>query len=239
MTGKTGWQTDEAARRYGKVADLTIPGRSDILNIVGGLASAFTPGDGTIFDLGSGSGDVTEAVLQKAPLISAVLFDFSDEMIRLAKARFWDNPRIRIIKSDLNGGFPADLVTGTLDVVVSCFCLHHIEFARRVPLYTQIRNRLKTGGLFINGDRFCEESVKVNDWVFDTWISWMTERAVERFGISQTFDQIKAIQLQSDIKLGDKPGSLREMERDLRTAGFSRVDCIYKNQIVGLVVAVK
>jgi tRNA (cmo5U34)-methyltransferase len=239
MNGKTGWQTVEAARRYLKVSNSMIPGRADVYNIVAELAALFSPGEGTILDLGCGSGDVIEAVLQKAPGTSAVLIDFSDEMVRCAEERFRGNPEIRVIKYDLNRGIPDSLNGCAFDAVVSCFAFHHIEFERRVPVYAQIHSLLKPGGIFINGDRFMEESPIINQWMFDAWVRWMTDRSEERFGVSVTFDHMKAGQLKIDRDFGDKPGSIWASEKDLRAAGFTHIDCLYKNQIIAVIAAVK
>jgi hypothetical protein len=74
-------------------------------------------------------------------------------------------------------------------------------------------------------------------WEFDAWVAWMTARAKERFGISKTSEEIRQSQLEMDEKLGDKPGSIWAMRDDLAKAGFAYVDCLYKNQITAVIVA--
>jgi tRNA (cmo5U34)-methyltransferase len=144
-----------------------------------------------------------------------------------------------LVKYDLNEGIPGGFVPGSFNAVVSCFVLHHIEFERRVPLYAQAYTLLKEGGRLIIADRFAEESAEINEWMFDAWVRFMTQQGKEKLGYSLTFEQMKSRQIYSDRKLGDKPGSIWAIERDLRTAGFSHVDCIYKNQIIAALVAVK
>lgn len=239
MNQKTGWQTDEAAQRYGRVDIFMIPGRPEVLEIIGEITSLFCTENGSILDLGCGYGDVAAAVLQKSPRTSAVLIDYSDEMLRRAEERFRDNPEIKIIKYDLNKGIPDSLNAASFDAVVSGFAFHHIEFARRLSLYTQIHHVLKTGGVFINADCFVEESPEMNAWMFNYWANWMSAQAREKLGVSRTLDQIKAGQLEKDRNFGDKPGSLWAMEKDLRKAGFTCVDCLYKNQVIAVVAAVK
>jgi tRNA (cmo5U34)-methyltransferase len=239
MSNPTGWQTAEAARRYGQVGDLMIPGRAEVLNTVADLVAAFMPGGGDILDLGCGYGVVTGAILQKAPETSAVLIDFSDEMIRIAQERFRENPQIKIVKHNLNEGLPDGLAAAGFGAVVSCFALHHIDFARRVPLYTQIRQVLKPGGVFINGDLFIEESPGINEWMFDGWMGWITDRLNEKMGGSQTFEQTKVRQQKIARDFGDKPGSLWDMKKDLEAAGFTHIDCLYKNRVIAVMAAVK
>jgi tRNA (cmo5U34)-methyltransferase len=239
MNNKTGWQTNEAARHYECIGNFMIPGRDEIMEIVSGLTAAFTPLNGFILDLGCGYGDATYAALLKVPDSSAVLIDFSDEMLRRARERFRSNQKIKLIKYNLNEGIPNNLKPASFDAVISCFALHHIDFERRIPLYIEINNVLKPGGIFVNGDRFVEESPAINEWMFDIWVRWMTNRVKERFEISKSFDQMKARQIERDRDLGDKPGSLWSMGSDLRMAGFTYIDCLYKNQIVSVVAAIK
>ncbi|MDD5189714.1 MAG: methyltransferase domain-containing protein [Dehalococcoidales bacterium] len=179
------------------------------------------------------------AIMQKMPGVSAIMIDYADEMVRLAKERFQDKPEVAYFKYDLNHGLPEEVFEGVYDLVVSGFALHHVDFPNRLPLYRQILQVLKPGGVFLNGDRFAEESTEVNGWMFNNWVSWMTDRATERFGASRTFDQIRMRQLEMDKEFGDKPGSLWEMERELRAAGFKSIDCLYKNQVCALVCGVK
>jgi tRNA (cmo5U34)-methyltransferase len=239
MDQKTGWQTDEAAQRYGRFDIFMIPGRTEVLEIFGRLALTFCSKKGSILDLGCGYGDITAAVLQKSPRTSAVLIDYSDEMVRRAEERFRHNPEIMIVKYDLNTGIPNLLSAAVFDVVVSGFTFHHIDLSRRLPLYTQIHHMLKTGGVFIIADRFVEESPEINAWMFNSWVKWMAVQAKEKLGISTTFDQVKARQMEKDRDFGDKPGSLWAMEKDLRAAGFTCVDCLFKNQVIAMVAAVK
>jgi hypothetical protein len=65
----------------------------------------------------------------------------------------------------------------------------------------------------------------------------MTARAKERFGITKASAEIRQCQLEMDRKLGDKPGSIWAMRDDLKQAGFAHIDCLYKNQITAVIVA--
>ena len=239
MSDKTGWQMDEAAQHWRRTADISVPGRSDVLQLMTDCVIAFAPGKPAFLDLGSGLGDVTGSILKKASAASADLIDFSDEMVRLSGERFLGNDKIKIYQSDLNRGLPAGIQENAYDAVVSCFALHHLDFERRVPLYNQIRKVLKPGGVFINSDRFIEESELVNEWIFDSWMKWISEQARARAGIERTVEQVKKRQLESDKRLGDKPGTLWDMAKDLRAAGFKNIDCVYKSHIIATIIAIK
>lgn len=237
MNEHEGWTSPKAAQRYTRVQSEMVPGRSEVLSLIATLVAACPSPRPSFLDLGCGHGDVTAEILKAAPEASVTMVDFSGEMLRRAGERFANNDRVSILEQDLNSGLPAALAESRFDAVVSCFALHHIELENRVALYRQIRGVLDHDGLFINGDRFLGESPAMGAWEFDTWVAWMTARAKERFGISKTSAEIRQSQLEMDEKLGDKPGSIWAMREDLGMAGFAYVDCLYKNQITAVIVA--
>jgi tRNA (cmo5U34)-methyltransferase len=234
-----GWRSKEAAQRFERVSSYMIPGRSEVLELVASLATKKVEGGGLILDLGSGYGSATAAVLKNLPGCRAILVDYSDEMIRLAKENFQGKAGIEIIKHDLNQGLPGSLGAAACDAVVSCFAFHHINPGKRAGLYAQIRQALKDGGIFVNGDRFREESAELDEWTFDGWMRWIAEKAGERTGSYRTFEEVKTRQLEIDRDYGDKPCTIWTMEKELRAAGFSQVDCLYKNRVIGVLAALK
>ena len=239
MEKNEGWAAKEVAEQYKKVADVVIPHRQEILTTVAGLATAFVTERPQVLDLGCGYGDVTAEVLKMKPEASVCLVDFSDEMIRLSRERFKDSSGTRIVKHDLNTGITDAAIGKRFDVVVSCFALHHIEFANRVKLYSEIRQALRPDGLFINGDRFKEDSPVIDEWVFNSWISYMVQQIKEKLGKETTLAEVKQRQNVSDKKLGDKPGTMWDMQHDLKQAGFRYVDCLWKYQTLAIIAAAK
>ena len=241
MAEKTGWETSETARRYLEMADVLIPCRRDILYAIAKLTAEFTPENPVILDIGCGNGDVTNEILSLKPSVSLSLLDYSDDMIKMATERFSNNSNIKVLKHNLNNGLPEQMMAVKFDAVVSCFALHHIELENRVRLYENIRQVLREGGLFINGDRFIVESPSINQWGNDFWIAWVVERIRTELGIERTFEEVKQAQVESDKQHGDKPGTIWEMREDLKRAGFKFVDCIWMqyNLCLGIIVASK
>ena len=239
MTENEGWKSREAARHHLRTADILIPGRRETLSIIARLAIEFVSDQPRVLDIGCGYGDVTAEILELSPLASVCMVDFSEEMLRLAGERFGNNNRVKIIEHDLNNGIPDKLESSKFDAIVSCHALHHVEHENKVGLYTQIRQLLDEGGLFINGDRFTGESPVITGWEFDNWITWMTKQIKNELGIDRTFIEVKKTQMESDERLGDKPATVWDTQRDLRQAGFQYVDCVWKSHNVGIIVATK
>jgi len=237
MNEPDGWTSAKAAQRHIHVQSDMVPGRGEALALIATLAATCSSPRPSFLDLGCGHGDVTAELLKVRPGASVTMVDFSDEMLRRARERFVDNDRVSILKQDLNRGIPGALAGSRFDAAVSCFAFHHIERENRAMLYGQIRGVLGPDGLFINGDRIRGESPAIAAWELDAWVVWMTARVKERLGITKTPAEIRRRQLEMDEKLGDKPDSIWAMRDDLKQAGFTHVDCLYKNQVTAVIVA--
>lgn len=239
MVEKRGWESAEAARQYLGTVNARVPGRQEILSLISDLAAAFLPERPRILDLGAGAGDLTNEILEYRPRMHAWLLDLSEEMVRISRERFEENPHIRILKHDLDEGLPTEVKAQNFDAVVSCFSMHHVRPERRLPLYASVHRILKPGGLFVNGDRFRAESPEIAEWERDSFIKARLSSCQQCNGHQITFEQAKKEQIEREKQMGDRPGTIWQMEVDLRQAGFIYVDCIWKYHIMGIVVAVK
>lgn len=213
MTENKGWKSKEVVLHYQRTADITMPGRKDILSKIANLATTFVSHQPKILDLGCGSGDVTAEIIQLRPDTSVCMVDFSEKMVHQVRDRFQNEKNIEIITHDLNNGVPENLLSKEFDVLTSCFTIHHVEYENRVGLYTQIRHILCDGGLFINGDLFTGESPAISGWELDNLVTWITKQAKNELRIERTFNQVKQKQLEISEKQEDKPGTLWDMQK--------------------------
>jgi ubiquinone/menaquinone biosynthesis C-methylase UbiE len=237
MTEKDGWRSSEAARHHLKTADVLIPGRRETLSIIAKLATDSVPEQPRLLDIGCGHGDQTAAMLELKPDASVFMVDFSEEMLRLAGERFESNPRIKQFQHDLNKGLPDELRSGKFNAAVSCHTVHHIQPVNRRAVYSQVRHLLAEGGIFVIGDRFTGESPAVTKWEFDSWLRWMIVRIKDQLDKDLSFEELTKRQAESDARLGDMPGTIWDMQNDLKQAGFQYVDFIWKNQNMGILAA--
>lgn len=237
MAETEGWKSREIIDHYQRTADITIPHRREILSRIAALATAFCSNSPGILDLGCGSGDVIAEILRLKPGASVCGVDYSEGMIHLVRERFQNESNIEIFPHDLNSGIPGGLLKREFDAVTSCFAVHHIEYENRVKLYTQINDVLAENGLFVYGDIVIRESPTVGGWELDNLVQWITEQAKSRLGIERTYEQVKKRHLELAEQQGDKPGTLREMQEELRQAGFRYVDCVWMESRHAIVVA--
>ena len=234
-----GWGSASIVTKYREEADINLPGRREILSIIARAATAFAPDPPRILDVGAGYGEVAATILEIAPRAHICLIDYSDEMLRLASERFKKVSNVIIMKHDLNLGLPALPGSGEYSAVVSCFALHHIDLNKRVPLYREFHGILKPGGVFINGDCFTGDSPILSEWEFDNYVSWVVENTKKVKGTILRFEDVKEEMIESDRRLGDKPGTIWAMCHDMKQAGFQYVDCFWMNLTLGVLAAVK
>lgn len=231
-----GWKAQGAAEKYMQMANVMVPGRKEIIAIIARLAASTNTEKPIIMDIGCGLGVITEEILKCSPQASVTMMDFSDEMIGLCRERFKDQHDITIIQQDLNMGLGLK-TEKSFDAVVSCFALHHIEFENRIKLYSDIKMVLKDHGMFINGDLFRGDSPAIHEWEFDNYIEWVRQQFSEKLGNEISFSELKARQLDNYKMMGDKPGTIWDMYKDLKLAGFHFVDCLCKYQNLAVIAA--
>jgi tRNA (cmo5U34)-methyltransferase len=120
----------------------------------------------TFLDLGAGTGAASRAILERHPNSTAILADFSPEMMGAGEAelRPFDG-RYRYVEFDLlTGPWPTD-IPPAVDAVVTSLCVHHLPDERKLSLFGEIFDRVRLGGWYLNYDPVCA----VDPVVTATW----------------------------------------------------------------------
>jgi tRNA (cmo5U34)-methyltransferase len=119
----------------------------------------------TFLDLGAGTGAAARTILDLRPRSTAILADFSAEMMRAGEPemqRFAG--RHRYVEFDMSAGgeWPA-AIPAALDAVVTSMCVHHLPDERKQGLFAEIFDHLAPGGWYLNYD-----PVRAEDPVVET-----------------------------------------------------------------------
>ncbi len=107
----------------------------------------------TFLDLGAGTGAASRAILGRYPRSTAILADFSAEMMGAGEREMQPfTGRYRYVEFDMSAGEWPEAVPAGLDAVVTSMCVHHLPDGRKQGLFGEIFDHLVPGGWYLNYD---------------------------------------------------------------------------------------
>ncbi len=118
----------------------------------------------TVVDLGAGTGAGSKAVLDAYPAATAVLAEYSPQMMAEGRRALGSyEGRYRYVEIDLAVGRWPDELAGGLDGVISSLCVHHLPDDRKSGLFAEIFERLAPGAWFVNYDEVSADNPAVEE----------------------------------------------------------------------------
>ena len=165
------------------------------------LAEIMPPAPRRALDLGCGDGPLTRVILDARPGITEIIaVDASPPMLERIRARFTDEPRVRVEERDLREPIAA---LGAFDLVVSGFAIHHLDDDRKQSLLGEIAAMLRPGGMYANLEIVASPTPELH--------------AAFRAAIGRGGDDPE-----------DRLVSVETQLAWMRAAGLEQVDCIWK-----------
>ena len=217
------WQSAEGVETWAAEAEAQERKRVAHRRFLAGLLPFAEQEEFTFLDLGAGTGAASRTILDLYPRSTAVLADFSAQMMRAGERemqRFAG--RYRYVEFDMSAGgeWPA-AIPAALDAVVTSMCVHHLPDERKQGLFAEIFGRLAPGGWYFNYD-----PVRGDDPVVEaTWQRVSDhddpEAAARRRHWRHENQEHWANHVRYMIPLGPQLGFLR-------AAGFEGVDVYWK-----------
>ena len=170
-----------------------------------------------VLDIGSGHGVLAAAVLDAFPNARAVGLDISEAMMEAGRermARYGD--RFQYFTGDFaDGHLPADL-TEAFDLMVSSRAIHHLNPDSKRTLFSDIYQRLNSGGCFIELD-----NMRPRD-------PFLRERYAQADPNRPTGYGNQGRPRTPGGSGREHPDPVDEQLASLREAGFAHVDCFWK-----------
>lgn len=147
------WKSAEVVQTWAAEAGARERGRVTHRRIMAELLPFDSSEQFTFLDLGAGTGVASRAILQMYPNSTAVLADFSGQM--MAEGARELEPvadRYRYVEFDMLQGPWPEQIPVALDAVVTSLCVHHLPDDRKQSLFAEIFDRLRPGGWYLNYD---------------------------------------------------------------------------------------
>ena len=179
----------------------------------------------SILELGCGTGNFSVFLSELYPGAELTFVDAAEEMIRTTSHRLRTAPaRLTFVKSrfeDLTPGI------GTFDLITSTISLHHV--ADKQSLYELLYSRLKPGGWLMFADQLRGATDEIHEVNWKAWLAFC--------GGSGQCSPEEVQSLLDHAEAHDHYTPLAEHFALLREAGFTALDCVWRNWIWGIVVA--
>ena len=182
-----------------------------------------------VLELGCGTGNLSLQLAKTLPLADLTLVDGSAEMIALVRSRIDESrstPRARVAYVEARFE-ELDLPARSFDLVVSSISLHHVE--DKAALYARIRSLMTTGGRFCFADQIRGEPESNHLLNWERWLDFCRERG------HCTSEEIDS--LLQHAAAHDHYTTVTEHGALLTNAGFSEIDCVWRNWMWGIVTA--
>ena len=168
----------------------------------------------SVFDLGAGTGILSECWLRMYPEAEYVLCDVSPEMLAVARKRFAGRPNVKFFEGDYSKTLPP----GTPDAVISALSIHHLEDDDKRSLFRSVGSVLAPGGIFVNHDQFRRTDARIEHAVATEWREHI-EGVLSRPDIESWLRR----------KELDRECTVEEEISWLREAGLRSPNCLFLN----------
>ena len=173
-----------------------------------------------ILELGLGTGNLTQKLLDRFPHSTVVGYDLSAEMLAHAGAKLAPaGTRVQLHQGDIGQvTFP-----GPFDAVISAIAVHHVPPPDKPLLFHRLYAALRPGGVLVLGDAFQAATSALGERY-----RHLTAESFERQGIVDT-PVYAAYRSRNSQPSGGASTHLHKYLLWMQQAGFHNVDCVWKH----------
>lgn len=163
-----------------------------------------------IVDLGCGTGNLSEGVVNQYPDAELIAVDLSASILKEASERLKNYSNIKYLNEDFN---TLEFEAGSVDLIVSSIALHHLTDPQKEKLLKKIYTWLSPNGILIFGDQFAGSTAAryqqhMNNWKLSSegknvpvseWKLWMEHQEKHDYHtpVDNYFNWCKAIGFQN------------------------------------------
>ena len=205
------------------------PARGERLQLLCDLLPFSPLANVIILDVGAGYAPVSKYILDQFPHATCIAQDGSAPMLQHAQQRMASyGTRFTPHQSDLFDPQWVPQHLAPFDAAVSALCLHNLrDFQRIGAIYSEIRAHLKPGGVFLNLDLLNAPDLEIQQRY-----GYVAAARRQREGAAD--DEVEALRQRAQQFAAPGatqafPANLDQHLAALKAAGFSAVDCFWKD----------
>lgn len=210
---------DGVTKVFDNMLERSIPGFEDMRSLTTQLACKYAQPDTVVLDLGCSRGGSLEPIINVlGPKQQYLGVEISDPMRKAASERFASRAEIdiKIIDMDLRLDFP----TVESSVILSILTIQFIPIEYRQTILASAYSSLRSGGAFILVEKILGTNAHLNSTFVDLYYGMKG-----RNGYTEEEINSKRIALEGVLV----PVTANWNEQLLRDAGFTQVECFWRN----------
>ena len=181
-----------------------------------------------VLDLGSGSGVLAGAILDRFPDAAILLADFSEPMRDAARPGFPSPPhQLRVVDFSTPAWVETVRDFAPFDAIVSGFAIHHQPDDSKRRIYAEVFELLAPGAPFIH----IEHVASASPWIEHQFNELLVDRMYaydQATGGGRTRAQVATDYVYRPDKAANILAPLETQLAWLREIGFQDVDCLFK-----------
>jgi len=169
-----------------------------------------------ILELGCGTGNLTELIIQKYPHAEVVAVDISGQIIKECRQRL-QSEAVEYLQKDF---MEISFEPSTFDLVLSSIAIHHLKDEDKRILFSRLNTFIRSGGVFI----YADQSRGVTEEIYQKNIQkWKTEAT--KLGSSNS-DWETWMKHQDEH---DYHALAIDQIKWLETSSFKNIDIVWRN----------
>lgn len=227
VTGEV-WKDQQLVTTFLTGVRAALPNAADQLDVMLRVLSFTGRPVERVLDLGSGSGVLAGAVLERFPHAELLLADFSEPMLEAARPRFPSPPHHLRVVDFSNPAWTSDVRDlAPFDAVVSGFAIHHQPDDSKRRIYAEIFDLLAPGAPFIH----IEHVASASPWIEHQFNELLIDRMYaydQQIGGGRSRAQVASDYVHRPDKAANMLAPLETQLEWLRQIGYLDVDCLFK-----------
>ncbi len=222
------WKDQQLVTTFLTGVRAALPNAADQLDVMLRVLAASDRPIERVLDLGSGSGVLSAAILDRYPDTQILLADFSEPMLAAARPHFPSPPHeLRAVDFSTPNWVDHVRDLAPFDAIVSGFAIHHQPDESKRRIYGEIFELLASGGPFVH----IEHVSSASPWIENQFNELLVDRmyAYDRHtGGDRTREQIATDYVYRPDKAANILAPLETQLEWLRQIGYVDVDCLFK-----------